>query len=101
MRSTYHRTEGARHLLAAYELGEDKLFGHVKPRKTRTRFLEFCRYLRSLPAVRPDRGRLPQLRPAPFHGQGQPGRGLGEGEQRRDRLHADEFFLVGHQATLG
>jgi transposase len=54
MRATYHRTEGVRHLLAAYELGEDKLFGHVKPRKTRTRFLEFCRYLRTLypPAVR-------------------------------------------------
>ena len=54
MRATYHRTEGVRHLIAAYELGEDKLFGHVKPRKTRTRFLEFCRYLRTLypPAVR-------------------------------------------------
>jgi transposase len=54
MRATYHRTEGVRHLLAAYELGEDKLFGHVKPSKTRTRFLEFCRYLRSLypPEVR-------------------------------------------------
>jgi transposase len=54
MRATYHRTECVRHLLAAYELGEDKLFGHVKPNKTRTRFLEFCRYLRSLypPAVR-------------------------------------------------
>jgi transposase len=48
MRATYHRTQGVRHLLAAYELGEDKLFGHVKPRKTRTRFLEFCRYLRTL-----------------------------------------------------
>jgi transposase len=48
MRATYHRTEGVRHLFAAYELGEDKLFGHVKPRKTRARFLEFCRYLRSL-----------------------------------------------------
>jgi transposase len=54
MRATYHRTDGVRHLPAAYELGEDKLFGHVKPRKTRTRFLEFCRYLRSLypPQVR-------------------------------------------------
>jgi transposase len=43
-----------RHLLAAYELGEDKLYGHIKPRKNRTRFLEFCRYLRSLypPGVR-------------------------------------------------
>jgi hypothetical protein len=39
---------GVRHLLAAYELGDDKLFGHVKPRKTRTRFLGFCRYLSSL-----------------------------------------------------
>ena len=48
MRATYTRTAGVRHLLAAYELGEDKLFGHVKPRKTRGRFLEFRRYLRSL-----------------------------------------------------
>jgi len=48
MRATYTRTEGVRHLFAAYELGEDKLFGHVKPRKTRGRFLEFCRYLRTL-----------------------------------------------------
>jgi hypothetical protein len=54
MRATYHRTEGVRHLFAAYELGENKMFGHVKPRKTRTRFLESCRYLRSLypPGVR-------------------------------------------------
>jgi hypothetical protein len=54
MRATYNRTEGVRHLFAAYELGEDKLFGHVKPRKTRARFLEFCRYLRTLypPATR-------------------------------------------------
>jgi transposase len=48
MRATYNRTEGVRHLFAAYELGEDKLYGHIKPRKTRTRFLEFCRYLRTL-----------------------------------------------------
>ena len=54
MRATYTRTAGIPHLLAAYELGEDKLYGHVKPRKTRARFLEFCRYLRSLypPATR-------------------------------------------------
>jgi transposase len=48
MRATCTRTAGVRHLFAAYELGEDKLFGHIKPRKTRGRFLEFCRYLRSL-----------------------------------------------------
>ncbi|MEV1289236.1 hypothetical protein [Micromonospora sp. NPDC049679] len=37
-----------RHLFAAYDLGKDKLYGHIKPTKNRTRFLEFCRYLRSL-----------------------------------------------------
>ena len=47
-RATYTRTAGVRHLFAAYELGEDKLYGHMKPRKNRARFLEFCRYLRSL-----------------------------------------------------
>jgi transposase len=54
MRATYTRTAGVRHLFAAYDLREDKLYGHIKPRKTRTRFLEFCRYLRSLypPATR-------------------------------------------------
>jgi hypothetical protein len=46
MRATYTRTAGVRHLFAAYELREDKLFGHVKPRK----------------------------KPAPEHGQGQPPR---------------------------
>ncbi len=48
LRATYTRPAGVRHLFAAYELAEDKLFGHIKPRKTRGRFLEFCRYLRSL-----------------------------------------------------
>ena len=35
MRATYTRTAGVRHLFAAYEPGEDKLYGHIKPRKTR------------------------------------------------------------------
>ena len=48
MRAACTRTAGVRHLFAAYELGEDKLYGHIKPRKTRARFLEFCRYLRTL-----------------------------------------------------
>src|SRR5215472_11216472 len=48
LRATYTRTQGVRHLFAAYDLGEDKLYGHIKPRKTRARFLQFCRYLRSL-----------------------------------------------------
>ena len=54
LRATYTRTAGVRHLFAAHELGEDKLYGHIKPRKIRTRFLEFCRYLHTLypPATR-------------------------------------------------
>lgn len=47
-RATYTRTKGVRHLMAAYDLTTDKLYGHVKAKKDRTTFLEFCRYLRSL-----------------------------------------------------
>jgi transposase len=47
-----------------------------------------------LPARRPHRDRLRQLQPAPEYGQRRPGRDLGDGEQCRDRLHADEFLLV-------
>jgi transposase len=48
MRATYNRTGGVRHLFAAYDLGRDRLCGHIKPRNTRTRFLEFCQYVRNL-----------------------------------------------------
>jgi transposase len=53
-RATYTRTQGVRHLMAAYDLNEDKLYGHIKVTKNRTKFLEFCRYLRTLypPEVR-------------------------------------------------
>ncbi|WP_225858577.1 IS630 family transposase [Rhodococcus wratislaviensis] len=53
-RATYTRPHGVRHLFAAYDLNTDKLYGHVKTTKNRTKFLEFCRYLRSLypPEVR-------------------------------------------------
>jgi hypothetical protein len=47
-RATYTRPHGVRHLFAAYDLGKDKLYGHIKPKKDRTGFPEFCRYLRSL-----------------------------------------------------
>jgi len=47
-RATYTRTEGIRHLMAAYDLGRDRIYGHIKTKKDRTTFLEFCRYLRSL-----------------------------------------------------
>ena len=53
-RATYNRPHGVRHLLAAYDLSRDRLYGHIKPRKGRTEFLAFCRYIRSLypPEVR-------------------------------------------------
>jgi transposase len=47
-RSTYTRTQGVRHLMAALDMSKDKLYGHVKVNKNRTTFLAFCRYLRSL-----------------------------------------------------
>jgi transposase len=47
-RATYKRPHGVRHLLAAYDLSRDRLYGHIKPRKGRTEFLAFCRYIRSL-----------------------------------------------------
>ncbi len=48
MLATYDRNDSVRHLFAAYNLIDDKLFGHVEPRKKRVQFLEFCRNLRSL-----------------------------------------------------
>ena len=47
-RASYKRPHGVRHLLAAYDLKRDRLYGHIKARKGRTEFLTFCRYIRSL-----------------------------------------------------
>ncbi|MFE5828388.1 IS630 family transposase [Streptomyces erythrochromogenes] len=47
-RATYTRPHGIRHLFAAYDLAKDQLYGHIKKTKNRSKFLEFCRYLRSL-----------------------------------------------------
>ncbi|GAB2444598.1 hypothetical protein GCM10027187_06060 [Streptosporangium sandarakinum] len=44
-RATYNRYGGVRHLFAALDLAKDKLYGHIKPVKRRTQFLEFCRTL--------------------------------------------------------
>jgi transposase len=75
-------------------LGPDKMYGHVKTTKDRTRFLEFCRYLRTLypPNVRiaivmdnfsphlSTKGRLPGGR-------------LGRSQQRGAGLRADQRQL--------
>jgi hypothetical protein len=54
VRATYTRPHGVRHLFAAYDLSTDRLYGHIKKTKNRSKFLEFCRYLRTLypPTVR-------------------------------------------------
>jgi len=48
IRATYTRPHGVRHLLSAYDVGADRLYGHIKKRKSRVEFLAFCRYIRSL-----------------------------------------------------
>jgi transposase len=54
IRATYKRPHGVRHLIAAYDIATDRLYGHIKKRKTRVEFLAFCRYIRTLypPGVR-------------------------------------------------
>ncbi len=48
IRATYTRPNGVRHMLGAYDIARDRLYGHIKKRKTRVEFLAFCRYIRSL-----------------------------------------------------
>ncbi|MBY0230774.1 MAG: transposase [Gemmataceae bacterium] len=45
-RATYSRKGGVRHLLAAYDLESDKLFGRFYERKTWEQFLDFLKWLR-------------------------------------------------------
>lgn len=44
----YDLAVGDRVEVAAYDLAKDQLYGHIKMTKNREKFLEFCRYLRSL-----------------------------------------------------
>src|SRR4029450_3537388 len=50
-RATSTPPHGVRHLLAAYDLSRDKLYGHIKPRKRRGEFLVLLRYLPTLYAA--------------------------------------------------
>jgi transposase len=47
-RATYTRPHGVRHLLAAYDLSTDRLYGHITTKKDRPTFKAFLRYVRSL-----------------------------------------------------
>jgi transposase len=46
-RATYHRTGGVRHLLAAYDLETDRLFGIFRKRKTAAQWLQLLKWLRA------------------------------------------------------
>ncbi len=48
MRATYKRPHGVRHLLGAYDLSTDRLYGHIVIKKNRPAFKKFLRYVRSL-----------------------------------------------------
>jgi transposase len=47
-RATYNRPHGVRHMMGAYDLSRDRLYGHIVTTKDRTAFLRFLRYIRSL-----------------------------------------------------
>ena len=53
-RATFNKNGGVRHLMAAYDLTRTSSTATSRSTKDRTKFLEFCRYLRTLypPEVR-------------------------------------------------
>jgi transposase len=48
MRATYNRPHGVRHMMGAYDLATDRLYGHVVTTKNRTAFIRLLRYVRKL-----------------------------------------------------
>jgi hypothetical protein len=50
MRATYNRPHGVRHMMGAYDLATDRLYGHVVTTKNRTAFIRFLRYETSVGA---------------------------------------------------
>ena len=85
IRATFTRPHGIRHLISAYDVGADRLYGHIKRRKGRTEFLEFCRYIRSL---YPPEIRLHFVLDNFSAHKGETVRQVGGREQRRARLYA-------------
>ena len=95
MRATYTRTAGIRHLLAAYDLHEDKLFrAHQVPQDPHPVPGILPVPALPLPTRHPHRDHLRQLQPAPDHRQRHPGRRLGRRQQRRTRLYADQLVMA-------
>jgi transposase len=48
MRATYNRPHGVRHMMGAYDLATDRLYGHVVTKKDRAAFIRFLKYVRRL-----------------------------------------------------
>jgi transposase len=48
LRATYNRPHGVRHMMGAYDLATDRLYGHVVTTKNRTAFIRFLKYVRTL-----------------------------------------------------
>jgi transposase len=94
-RATYTRPHGVRHLLAAYDLSRDRLYGHIKPRKRRGEFLVFLRYLRTLypPEVRIGLV-LDNFSPAAVHHRRPQGGRVGGSQQHRTGLHPHQRVVV-------
>ncbi|HWH33840.1 MAG TPA: helix-turn-helix domain-containing protein [Acidimicrobiales bacterium] len=93
-RATYTRTQGVRHLMAALDLGTDKMYGHVKVNQEP----DHLPGLLPLPAVAaPERGahrhRHGQLQPPPVDPQGSAGGRVGGGQQRRVGLRAHQLLV--------
>ncbi len=83
-RPTPARTASAT-MLGAYDVGHDRLYGHIKKRKGRVEFLAFCRYIRSL---YPPEIRLHFVLDNFSPHKGDQVRDVGRGQQRRAGLHA-------------
>jgi hypothetical protein len=89
MRATFTRPNGVRHLLAAYDISTDKLYGHMKAKKGRTDFLAFVRYVRTLhPAHVRIAIIMDNFVPYLSTKKDTKGRRVGQGQQRRAGLHA-------------
>jgi transposase len=85
IRATFTRPHGIRHLISAYDVGADRLYGHIKRRKGLRRVPRVLPlHPQPLPARDPPAFRAGQLqRP-----QGRASPRMGRQQQRRTRLHA-------------
>jgi hypothetical protein len=93
-RATYSRKNGVRHLLAAYDLTQDKLYGHVKVKKNH-RLLGVLPLPADPPPARDPNGhRDGQLQSSPLDQEGPTSRRVGGRQQRRAGICAHKRQLA-------